>query len=214
MIIISQIKKNILNSKIKEYKPENNNFNQILFQPELGLYPLRPRNKLGNYIVKDNFLWNKCIKAKLYKKVLKKIKESKFSRFMIYEEDRLIIFVLYNFAESMKFVKKYGILKIRNNGSLTQKSYIKSKEYFLSILYFGDIIIDFSKKSLHNRKVIVYIMSYLLFLLRFNRFGNLDDYDKKLFINCLNRIINNKYVSFKDKEKLIEWTLSLISKRK
>ena len=213
VIAIPKIK-NILKSKIKEYKLANNNFNKILFQPELGLYPLRPGNKLGHYIVKDNFLWNKCIKAKLYKKVLKKIKESKFSRFMIYEEDRLIIFVLYNFAESMKFVKKYGILKIRNNGSLTQKSYIKSKEYFLSILYFGDIIIDFSKKSLHNRKVIVYIMSYLLFLLRFNRFGNLDDYDKKLFVNCLNRVINNKYISFEDKEKLLEWTLSLISKRK
>lgn len=133
---------------------------------------MKPGNKLGNYIVKDNSLWNKCIKAKLYKKVLKKIRENKFSRFMIYEENRLIIYVLYNFAESMKFVKKYGILKIRNEGSITSKSYMKSKEYFLSILYFADLIIDLSKKSLPNRKVLVYIMSYLLYLLNFNSLTN------------------------------------------
>ena len=194
------------------FKFANNNFNRILFKPELELYPLKPGNKLGNYIVKDNFLWNKCIKAKLYKKVLKKIKENKFSRFMIYEEDRLIIYVLYNFPESMKFVKKYGILKIRNEGSITRKSYMKSKEYFLSILYFADIIIDLSKKSLPNRKVLVYIMSYLLYLLNFNCFDKLNAYDKKIFISCLNRIISNKYVSFEDKEKLVVWTLSLIFK--
>ena len=211
-VIITYKIKNILNSKIKEFKFANNNFNRILFKPELELYPLKPGNKLGNYIVKDNFLWNKCIKAKLYKKVLKKIKENKFSRFMIYEEDRLIIYVLYNFAESMKFVKKYGILKIRNEGSITRKSYMKSKEYFLSILYFADIIIDLSKKSLPNRKVLVYIMSYLLYLLNFNCFDKLNAYDKKIFISCLNRIISNKYVSFEDKEKLVVWTLSLIFK--
>ena len=211
-VIITYKIKNILNSKIKEFKFANNNFNRILFKPELELYPLKPGNKLGNYIVKDNFLWNKCIKAKLYKKVLKKIKENKFSRFMIYEEDRLIIYVLYNFAESMKFVKKYGILKIRNEGSITRKSYMKSKEYFLSILYFADIIIDLSKNSLPNRKVLVYIMSYLLYLLNFNCFDKLNAYDKKIFISCLNRIISNKYVSFEDKEKLVVWTLSLIFK--
>ena len=131
---------------------------------------------------------------------------------MIYEEDRLIIYVLFNFAESMKFVGKYGILIILNKGSVTRKSHIKSREYFLSLLYFGDIIIDFSKKSFDNKKVLVYIMSYLLYLLNFNCFDKLNAYDKKIFISCLNRIISNKYVSFEDKEKLVVWTLSLIFK--
>ena len=114
----------------------------------------------------------------------------------------------------MKFVGKYGILIILNKGSVTRKSHIKSREYFLSLLYFGDIIIDFSKKSFDNKKVLVYIMSYLLYMLKFNLFSNLETYDKKLFISCLKRIINDKYVLFEDKEKLIEWAFSLISKKK
>jgi len=206
--------KNILNSTIKDNMMANNNPIQILFQPELGLYPLRPSNKLGDYEVNDNYVWNKCIKSKVYRKVLNKITKSKFSRYMRYEEDRLIVYVLFNEARLMKYVGKYGILIIKGKGSITRRKFKKKKEYFLSILYFVDIIIDFSKKSFENRKVLIYIMTYLLKMLKFNHFSKLKEYDKKLFISCINRIIYNEYVSKADKVKMIDWTLSLIYKKK
>ena len=71
--IISE-SKNILTGQVKEHGLANDNFNQILFQPQLGLYPLKPGKKFGHYIAKENYLWNKCIKRKLYIKVLKKNK--------------------------------------------------------------------------------------------------------------------------------------------
>ena len=200
--------KNILNNTIKEHKMANSNSNRILFQPELGLYPIKPAKKLGYYKVNDNFLWNKCIKTSVYRKVLDKITEKRYSRYMVYEEDRLIVYLLFNVADSMKYLEKYGILSITRKGSITKRRHKKSKKYFISILYFVDIIIDLSKNSTNNRKILVYLMTYLLTLLKFNNFRSYKKYDKKLLISCLYRIISDKHVSNLDKEKLIEWVLS------
>ena len=149
--------KNILNNKIKEHKLANKNVNQILYQPKLGLYPLSPGKKLGTYKINDNYLWNKCIKTKIYRRALKEITKIRFSRYMVYEEDRLIVYVLFNIAESMKYLEKYGILIISRRGSMTRRIYKTKKEYFLCKLYFVDIVIDFSKKSFSNAKVLVYL---------------------------------------------------------
>ena len=46
----------VLNGEIKGHKITNNNFIQLLFQPELGLYPLKPGNNFSHYIVKENYL--------------------------------------------------------------------------------------------------------------------------------------------------------------
>lgn len=206
--------KNISKNRIKERSLANNNFPQILYQPELGLYPLRPGKKLGTYKIKDNYLWNKCIKAKVYRKVLNKITKIRFSRYMVYEEDRLIVFVLFNVAESMKYIEKYGILIISRKGSMTRRIYKTKKEYFLSKLYFTDIVIDFSKKSFDGRKVIVYLITFLLNMLKYNQFDKLEVSDKKLFISCINRTLKDIYILKEDKEKIIEIALSLIFKNK
>ena len=204
---------NISNSIIYDYSDANNNLIQILYQPELGLHPLRPGKTSDTYIVEDNYLWNKCIKAKIYRKVLKAITKNRFSRYMVYEEDRLIIYVLFNFAKRMKYLDKYGILIILRNGSMTRRKYKRKKKYFLSKLYFVDIIIDLSKKSFHNRKVIVHLIIYLLNMLKFIRFDRLDEYNKKLFISCINRSLYNKYITKEDKKKIMETALSLIFKK-
>ena len=206
--------KNISNNRVRDRRSANSNFNKILYQPELGLYPLSPGKKLGSYIIKDNFLWNKCITAKIYRKVLDKITKIRFSRYMIYEEDRLIVYALFNFAESMKYLEKYGILIISRKGSMTRRVYKTKKAYFLSKLYYVDIVIDFSKNSFYNKKVLVHLIIHLLKMLKFNRFDKLEKNDKKLIISCINRCLNNKYVSKEDKEKIIQSALSLIFKKK
>ena len=40
---------------------------------------------------------------------------------MRFEEDRAVIYALFNIAESLKYVGKYGILQIRTHGSMTRR---------------------------------------------------------------------------------------------
>ena len=174
--------------------------NKVLFQPELGQYPVKPGKIMGKYRVVENFLWSKCIKTDIYKIALKKIGKERYSRYMRYEEDRAVLYVLFNIAESIKFVGKYGILQIRNRDSMTRRnSKNKKLEIFICKLYFTDIIIDFNKESFENRKLLSYIITNLIYD-TYLKYAIEDDFKKKLFISCVQRVLNYKYISDEDKK--------------
>ena len=88
----------------------------------MGDYPIRPTDKLGTYNLSDVYLWNKCISTKLYQKALNKLGEERYSRFMLAGEDVLVVFVMFNIAESFKFIGKYGIYHISHRRSAYRKT--------------------------------------------------------------------------------------------
>ena len=199
---------NILTNIAKPTRLVNHNKSQVLFQPELGLYPLRPGKKLGKYRIKDNYLWNKCIKTKVYQKALNNIGKERYSRYMMYEEDRIIIFVLFNTAESLKFILKFGILKIKTRGSSTKRRFPAIK-VFQCILYYVDIAIDFTKDSFESKKRLVYLITNLLKVYELKKIKKLDKYNQNIFISCLKRVLNDKLVSNVDKKEIRKRTFFL-----
>ena len=193
---------NILTNRRGE-NPLNFHYNnKVLFQPELGQYPVKPGKIMGKYKVIENFLWSKCIKDDVYKTTLNKIGKERYSRYMRYEEDRTVLYVLFNIAESIKFVGKYGILQIRNRGSMTRrKNKSKKLEMFICKLYFADVVIDFNKEAFENRRLLPYIITFLINN-KYLKYAIEDDFNKKLFISCVKRVLHYKYISDKDKESI------------
>ena len=106
--------------------------NQVLIQPELGLFPFRPGKKLGEYDIVDSYIWTKCVKTKIYKKMLKKVGKNRYSRYMVLEEDRTDVYALFNTAESLKYIGKFGYIRIKTKGS-TSKRMHTLEEFFLCI---------------------------------------------------------------------------------
>ena len=204
--IISSHGTNILENKIREYWFTSHNYSKVLHQPELGLLPLKIGKTFGSFLIKDSTLCNKCIKANLYKKVLNKIGKERYSRYMILDEDRIVIYALYNMAESMKYIKIFAILIIPIIGSSTRKIH-KDSEILLYKLYFCDIAINFAKKSLENRRPIVYLLAYLLENPALKQISELSIYNKKLIISCVNRILNYNYISNEDKNEILKRAL-------
>ena len=198
--IFSNYGDNILTNPISENKWNFHYDNKVLFQPELGLYPVRSGKKLGEYRVIENFLWSKCIRTKTYQIALNKIGKDRYSRYMIFDEDRTVLYVLFNIAESIKFLGKYGILQIRTKGSVTQSGK-KYSQKFLCRLYFADIVIDFNKETIESRKLLIYIITFLIksptlkLILKSN-------YNKSIFISCVKRILNYKYIPFVYKNEI------------
>ena len=199
--IASSYNQNILNNKIKEYLFTQHVSNKVLYQPELGLFPLIPGKRLGSFLIRDSTLCNKCIKSKIYQKTLNKIGKDRYSRYMILDEDRTIIYSLFNIAESMKYVQKYGILIIPVIGSTTRRVH-KFSEIFLYKLYFCDIAITFSKDSYESRKPIVYLMIYLLDNNFLREIAKSNEYNKKLIISCINRVLYYNYISDEEKKEI------------
>ena len=205
--IFSSYGKNILTNPIRDNYLNFHYDNKVLFQPELGLYPVRPGKQLGDYKVKENFIWSKCIKTKVYQTTLIKIGKERYSRYMIFEEDRTVLYALFNTAESIKFIGKYGILQIRTRGSVT-RSHKKYSQRFRCMLLFADIVIDFNKETFESRKLLVYIITFLIKNPALKIISK-SNYYKELFISCVNRVLNYKYISDQYKEEIRKRVLKL-----
>ena len=185
---------NILSKRISDIILPGYKDKQVQYQPELGLFPFRPGKNLGNYIPIDSNIWLKCVKTKIYKKMLQKVGKERYSRYMVLEEDRTDIFALFNTAESNKFIGKYNYLHIPTNGSSTSGQHSK-KEDILYRIYFLDICIDFTKDTLESNKLLVYIITFIMDCPELKEIMISNDYNKKLFISCMLKILNNRYIS-------------------
>lgn len=172
----------------------NHKLNLVLFQPELGYFPFQPGNGTGEHSIVDNYLWNKCIKTKLYQKGLNLFGEERYKRYMTTHEDFIIVLLLFNIAESYKFIGKYGVLNTPNGGGGTNDPY----KLFLFEMYLIDTLIDFTKDIPRNKKIIV---QFTITLLGRNILKQvLEDIEhKKLFISLLERIYACKYILEEDK---------------
>ena len=198
--IIYSIGSNILKNEIGEYSFSDHANNLVLFQPELGLYPIRPGKELGQYSVIDVLLWNKCFRTKIYKESLNKMGSEKYSRYMIYNEDLVATCFLFNTAKSMKYVGKYGVLHIKTPMSASLK-YFLNKEMNFYNLYLIDVAIDFTKDTFESRKLLVYLITFLIDSKDIRESLEESKFNI-LFTSCLNKILNMKYISSKDKDEI------------
>ena len=197
---------NLLTNGIMENYCSNHTPNLVLFQPELGMYAFRPGKTLDKYEVHDMYIWTKCVKTSIYQKMIKKVGEERYTRYMVLDEDRTDIFALYNTAESMKYLGKYEYLKIQTPASMTWRRHPRT-EAFTCRLYFIDISIDFSRDNAESKNLFVHFIINLMNWKELEEVVSKNDYHKKLFISCVERLLKNKYIS-KDYKKEIKNRIS------
>ena len=117
---------------------------------------------------------------------------------MTFHEDCIVVFILFNIAESFRFIEKYGYVNIVR----TEGASFKTKDLNLLDMYLLDTVIDFSKNSFENKKII----SEFLLQLMDRDIGiktlNKTEDNKKLFISILKRISSSQYIFEKDKKRI------------
>ena len=189
--------KNILERDIQENYYSSHKLNVVLSQPELGNYFLKKGNELDKFEIKDAFLWSKCIKTNLYQKGLNLFGEERYKRYMTINEDLTIITVLFNIAESYKFVGKYGIFHIQTpeSASWYGQGETLNRLYYL---YFIDTAVDFTRNTFENKKILVHLILYMINKPQIEETLNINKC-KNLFNSILNRILSCPYISQEDK---------------
>jgi len=189
---------NLLNNRIQDVYYSGHKLNLVMFQPELGRYPVRPGNQIGTYEIHDVFLWTKCIRTKIYKKALNLLGEERYSRYMLSHEDVVATIILFNTAESFKFVGKYGVFHIQRSESVSwghKNNEVKN----LYNIYMIDIAIDFTKKAKENQKLLVYLIIFMFNMPELHKTFNSNEYFRKILISCLDRVLKSKFISNEDK---------------
>ena len=197
--VITNLKPNVYKAKIyispleRGHKP-----NLVLFQPDLGYFPILPQESAERPIFNEIFIHPKCIKTKVYQKALNKYGKQRYLRYMVGEEDVLGNYILFNTAQVAKFVPYYGYIYMNTEKS-SSKMHRDRVIFAIYFIYVFDAMLDFSLDLPRNKKVLV---NYILFILN-NKYLRealkSNDYNNNLFISCLDRFFNCSLISNENK---------------
>ena len=110
---------------------------------------------------------------------------------MSWAEDTSMIFIIFNIANSFRFVDKYGVIHL--NSHITASFTQPKKNKFFGEVFLLDIIFDFSKNN-SNKNLAVY---YALFMKRHYKHYSKFKTDKEHYYlnNTLYKIINCKFIN-------------------
>ncbi len=184
----------IFKTKISTMIFYNPHDNEVLFQPKLGNYPIKLGDTLGSIEIRTVYLWTKCIRTKVYQKGLNKVGKERYSRFMTKHEDLVATCIIFNEANSYKFISKYGVLYLPRKESASRKEN-NAIEMVRCDLYWTDIAIDVTLKTKENQMLVVYFMANLIGKKNLEATLNETIYNKNLFISCLDRFFNSNIIS-------------------
>ena len=198
---------NLLKKNIEKTWNCNHKPNTVLFQPEMGDYPLQTGKKIGDIKIISCYLWCKCIKTEIYQKGLNILGKDRYSRYMTAHEDVVMMFILFNIGKSYKFVEIYGLFRVFR----TNSGYHSTKELQQNIknIYFADIVIDFAKNTNEHKKLILYIMYNVLKLKLLETIIKLDKIYKDLVFSCLDRFFNLSFISTEYKIQIMDKVKSI-----
>jgi len=176
--------------------------NLVLFQPEMGYYPILPaNNRNSNIKFIEVYIFSRCVRTKIYKKALNKLGEERYSRYMLLDEDIIANYILFNTARSMKYISKFGYIYVKRPGSIVTLSWDKINRLIYKIFMLDDLIV-FAQESFKHKKIIVILTLYCLNNNILKNVLQENEYYYKLFISCLEKILNCKYISDKDKNEI------------
>ena len=188
----------ILRKNFKLINIKNINLNQnsdiILHQPKLGIYPISRNGKLRH---NDYVIWDKCIKSNIYKKSINKIKKDIYNKIISWNEDIIILYIIFNNAKSFKITKKFGIIHIISKNSASFKLSL-NKKIFCDI-FFLDVIFKFSNKNINKNFASEYLIKNKRFL------NILINKQNKIYLkNIIKKLINNKFITKNNKKKILK----------
>ena len=184
------------NASIEEMKDGglyNHPHNLIIHQPELGLFPI---SRFGSYIRNDLTIREKCIKTEVYKKAINELGVKKYSKKVIWADDASIIFVIFNIAQSFKYVRKYGIFHLETNYNSNKLTFHK-KTY--GEIFLIDIVFEFLKNNSDKNYAVYQALDSAQ-----KTFFNVR-YSKKnsIFLkSVIKKILSCQYITEENKKKL------------
>lgn len=188
--IPNYINKKKLNDNFFNHHPNN----LILHQPELSIFPI---SKNDEYSMNDFHVWGKCIKTKLYKKAVNSLGKKRYSYYNCWTEDIIIILIIFHFANSFKFINKYGIIHMENFSTTTYNLCLELK--LISEIYLLEIIMDYLNNTPKIKKLAV---KKALLLGEMNIIPYLNQTNRIYLKKVLNKINISKYISNDDKIKI------------
>ena len=187
--------KNIKNiSKIRDYQFYDFENNLFISQPSLGIWTITLN---GKFYVHNNLIWGKCIRSSIYKKAIKLLGIQRYSKYVCWAEDTSISFIIFNIAQSFKFIYKFGYIQIKRKTSASYSQNINYKLY--GELFFLDVMFDFSKNT-SDKNYAVNMVFQIKKKYKIEQYSNNKNYN--YLKEIINKIIKCQFISLENKQKI------------
>ena len=173
----------------------NKKKNIIVYQPKLHLLSL---------INRDVHIWGKCIKNKIYKKALNTLGKKRYSMYLCYSEDDIIIFILFKISKSYKFTNMYGLYHLISNKTTSFK--LSKNHKLFSRIFYLDILYDFTNNISSEKE---YSISYGIKLIK-KYLPKINKNNRNYLNIVLKKILNSRYISEKYKYNIKEKFKSIL----
>ena len=111
-------------------------------------------------------------------------------------EDSAISIALFKYAESYKFIQKYGIFHFKGKSISSKTSSFDLRKY--GELYFIDTIFDFSHNNFRGKKYSVEMVHKLIF----PHINSFSDKNKQYLKAILYKMLDCQYISHEDKKEI------------
>ena len=112
-------------SKMKDFHFFGFENNLFLSQPKLGTWTMTLN---GHFRIHNNMIWSKSIKSNIYKKAINLLGIQRYSKYLCWAEDTSINFIIFNIADSFKYIHKFGYIHIVKKVSAT---FTQNKNLFI-----------------------------------------------------------------------------------
>jgi len=170
--------------------------NLIVHQPELSTWLISFE---GQYNPHDVTLWGKIFELNLYIKAINLLGIKKYSTYVSWAEDTCMNFIIFNIAQSFKYINKYGILHLIRPSQASNTQPINNK--FFGELFLLEIIYDFSRKSEEKNYS---ILAALYIIRHYNKYKSIiNNYNLLYLKKIIMKIFKSQFLNEKDKYKLI-----------
>ena len=134
-------------------------------------------------------IWDKSIKTSIYQKAVNLIGEKRYSNYLIWAEDTCINFIIFNLAESFKYIHKYGILHFKSTKTASFIQPIEHKLY--GEVFFLDVIFEFSKNNTDKNLAVEQI---LFMEKQFNLNNNYNNPNYVKLKSIIRNILKRQYI--------------------
>ena len=174
------------------FSKEQRKDNMTLYQPELSCFSI---SNNGTVATNDLFIWGKLIKTSVYKSALEMLGQERYSVRLGWNEDYSQLFLVYNFAQSYKFINIYGLYHVINLSSFGNR--MNREDRYFGDIFFAELIFLYGRP---NCKRISVQRLTRMERPRSVRNNNINNQLQNLVIN----IVNSKYIENSDKDKIRE----------
>ena len=168
--------------------------------PKNNHYKIQPELKDTLFIENNNYLlWGILIKTELYKEAIYHLWPLIINYKIIFNEDYIITSMIANLAKNYKYLNKFILIHLSHSKSISS-NYFKNNEFYLTLYFYIYYLYEYyTKNSSKNIKIIVNFINTNL--ISFSKGKNIFP---KMFDSIIKLLLNNDYLSFKEKEKLFK----------